>query len=165
MKEIKFIPYAESEIGDYIDEVINKFTIALIKSGVEDAATIAEKKVIGEFFPERKLNDKQFVFHIKAKDVKAIVGCIWLAARGNNELRVADIHINEAHRRLGYGMAAMNVAHEFAIRKGFSLMSLNVFDENVNAKKMYTRLGYEVIEEGNGRSEMQKKLLNKEIQP
>lgn len=162
MKEIKFVPYAESEMGDYIDEVIDKFTIALIKSGVEDAAIIAEKKVIGEFFPERKLNDKQFVFHIKAQDAKAIVGCIWLAARGNNELRVADLHIEEPYRRLGYGAAAMNAAHEFAINKGFSLMSLNVFDENVNAKKMYKQLDYEVIEESNGRTEMRKKLVCKE---
>jgi len=120
--------------------------------------------VIGEFFPERKPNDKQFVFHIKAQNAEAIVGCIWLADRGNNELRVADIHIEEPYRRLGYGTAAMNVAHEFAINKGFSLMSLNVFDENVYAKKMYKQLGYEVVEESNGRAEMRKKLVCKEKQ-
>lgn len=158
MKEIKFIPYTDSEIGDYIDDVIKKFAISLEKSGIENAAIIAENKVISEFFPGRMLNDKQFVFHIEDSITKAIVGSIWLADRGNNELRVASIDTKEPYHRLGYGTAAMNIAHEFAINRGFSVMSLNVFNENVRAKKMYEKLDYEVVEEGNGRSEMRKKL-------
>ena len=159
MKKIKLIPYAESEIDKYIDRVIEQFSVALAKTGIKNPAVIAENKVIGEFFPERKPNDKQFVFHIQDVDTGTQVGWIWLADRGNAELRVADLHIHEVNRGLGYGAASMIVAEQFAIDKGFSTISLNVFDENVVAKKMYEGLEYKVIEEINGRSEMRKNLL------
>ena len=159
MKKIKLIQYAESEIDNYIDVVIEQFSVALAKTGIQDAAVIAENKVIGEFFPGRKPNDKQFVFHIQDVDTGTQVGWIWLADRGNTELRVADLHIHEVNRGLEYGAASMIVAEQFAIDKGFLTISLNVFDENVVAKKMYERLGYKVIEEGNGRSEMHKVII------
>ena len=157
-EKINLIQYADFEIDKYIDGVIEQFSVALAKTGVKNAVVIAEKKVIGEFFPGRKPNDKQFVFHIQDVDTGTQVGWIWLADRGNAELRVADLHINEVNRGLGYGAASMIVAEQFAIDKGFSTISLNVFDENVVAKKMYEGLEYKVIEDGNGRSEMHKAL-------
>jgi ribosomal protein S18 acetylase RimI-like enzyme len=159
MKKIKLIQYTEFEIDKYIDVVIEQFSVALAKTGIKNPAVIAENKVIGEFFPGRKPNDKQFVFHIQDADTGTQVGWIWLADRGNSELRVADLHINEVNRGLGYGAASMIVAEQFAIDKGFSTISFNVFDENVVAKTMYERLGYRVVAEENGRSEMHKVLL------
>lgn len=159
MKKIKLIQYAESEIDNYIDVVIEQFSVALAKTGIQNPAVIAEHKVLGEFFPGRKSNDKQFVFHIQDADTGTQVGWIWLADRGNSELRVADLHINEVKRGLGHGAASMIVAEQFAIDKGFSTISLNVFDENLVAKKMYKGLEYKVIEEINGRSQMRKNLF------
>lgn len=61
MKKIKLIQYAESEMDNYIDRAIKQFSVALDKNGVKDIAAIAENKVIGEFFSERKINDKYYI--------------------------------------------------------------------------------------------------------
>ncbi len=156
MKNVSLTKYTEVEIGEYINDVIKRFSVAIAKAGVENAGVVAENKVVGEFFPGRKSNDKQWVFHIQNSDTQENIGWLWLADRGKGELRVADIQVDENHRQKGYATRAMIIAEELARDREFSLLSLNVFDDNEIAKKMYQRLGYSVVEEGSGRSEMHK---------
>jgi ribosomal protein S18 acetylase RimI-like enzyme len=77
-----------------------------------------------------------------------------LANRGQQELRVAALYIDAPYRHMGYGKAAMMIADKFAQKRHFSVISLNVFDENIVAKKLYSGLGYRVTKTAEGHSEM-----------
>jgi ribosomal protein S18 acetylase RimI-like enzyme len=60
---------------------------------------------------------------------------------------VMDIEIESAHRRKGYGRAAMVLAEEHTRQLGMPYLGLNVFGHNPNARALYASLGYETTSE------------------
>lgn len=160
MPVIRLQEYSNTEIEAYINSVIERFTTTIAKTGVEatQAHCIAEEKVIGVYFPNRERNDDQLVYHIYATDSATPKGWLWLAKKNQDELRVADIYIEPHDRGNGWGRAAMGAAESIALENNFSMLSLNVFNTNINAKALYLSIGYHIVESTEGKSEMQKKL-------
>ena len=73
------------------------------------------------------------------------VGLLWLAERelgGRRVYFVYDVEIDEEHRGLGYGRAAMLLAEDEARRRGLTRIELNVFGGNAVARGLYRSLGY-----------------------
>jgi RimJ/RimL family protein N-acetyltransferase len=73
------------------------------------------------------------------------VGVLWLAERDSGGRRVMfiyDVEVDEAHRGMGYGRAAMELAEEQARLRGIGRIELNVFGGNHVARKLYLSLGY-----------------------
>lgn len=157
---MQLIEYSDLEIPSYIDGVIDRFSNAITQTDVakSQARRIAETKIIGEFFPERKRNNKQLVYHIHDDITKSNIGWLWLADRGDHELRVADIFIVPMARGKGHGSEAMTKAEAIAKDKSCSVMSLHVFDKNIKAKSLYLRLGYKIVSSISGKYEMHKAL-------
>ena len=158
--KVKLIKYAASDIPEYIDGVIKRFCEALANAGMskEDSQQKASSKVLGEFFPGKKANDRQFVFHICDQSKNIIVGWLWLAQINSAELRVAEIYIDETYRRNGYGRKAMTIAEAYASQNGFNSISLNVFTANEAACALYATLAYHADKAQNGHQEMRKSL-------
>jgi len=75
------------------------------------------------------------------------IGVLWLGVRRDREdvAYVYDIHIDEPWRGQGYGRATMLAAEEFARTLGKSEIGLNVFGNNLAARKLYESLGYGVM--------------------
>jgi GNAT superfamily N-acetyltransferase len=96
-------------------------------------------------FPSGRPSPDQSVFVIEVKGTR--VGELWLGRRGDGirpaSLWVFDIHVEERHRGLGYGKAAMKLAENEARRRGLDRISLNVFGGNRPARNLYHSLGYE----------------------
>ncbi|MEO0536360.1 MAG: GNAT family N-acetyltransferase [Cyanobacteria bacterium P01_A01_bin.123] len=60
----------------------------------------------------------------------------------DNSYYVCGIAVFPEYRKQGIGTQMMKVAEAQAITKGFSKLSLIVFEQNVVAKRLYDRLGY-----------------------
>ncbi len=55
---------------------------------------------------------------------------------------VWDVSIEEAHRGMGYGRAAMELAEAEALSRGASELGLNVFGHNQVARHLYESMDY-----------------------
>ncbi len=74
------------------------------------------------------------------------VGYLWLGPSGQGEAGqwwVWDVLVDEAHRRKGYGGAAMRLAEQYAAAHGATSLGLSVFGFNAGARALYESLGYE----------------------
>jgi ribosomal protein S18 acetylase RimI-like enzyme len=73
------------------------------------------------------------------------VGILWLAEQdvgGRRGMYIYGVEIDEAHRRRGFGRAAMLLAEEEARSRGINRMGLNVFGANEVARNLYRSLDY-----------------------
>jgi ribosomal protein S18 acetylase RimI-like enzyme len=100
---------------------------------------------IAGLFPDGHASPDQSVFVIEADGMR--VGELWVTTRSDGThpaaLWVFHVHVEEAHRGLGYGKAAMVLAEDEARRRGLDRVSLNVFGGNRIARRLYRSLGYD----------------------
>ena len=80
--------------------------------------------------------------------LKALVYYLIMNADGGvsrDELKIESLAVWEKVRGRGIGTELMNRVEQLATESGYSLLSLDVVDTNVAAKKLYERLGFEVV--------------------
>lgn len=58
---------------------------------------------------------------------------------------IYSVRVRPPYRNQGIGSQLMRVAEENLIQRGFSFVTLNVGKNNLGARRLYERLGYEVI--------------------
>ena len=74
-------------------------------------------------------------------------GCLWLTEAidqrsGDKQAYVFLLYVAEPHRHRGIGTALMQHAQAWAKQKGYRQMSLQVFEDNGAAMRLYQKLGY-----------------------
>lgn len=75
------------------------------------------------------------------------MGCLWMGEAvdqrdGTKQAYVFLLYIDKAHRRQGLGTVLMDHAQSWAKQQGYRQISLQVFESNQSAFKMYSNLGY-----------------------
>lgn len=75
-------------------------------------------------------------------------GCLWLTEAidqrsGQKQAYVFLLYVAPNHRKKGIGTALMQHAQQWAKQKGYEQMSLQVFENNSAAMKLYEKLGYQ----------------------
>jgi len=58
---------------------------------------------------------------------------------------IYSVRVRPLYRNLGIGSQLMKIAEEDLIQRGFLYVTLNVGKDNLKAKQLYERLGYEVV--------------------
>lgn len=76
------------------------------------------------------------------------VGCLWMGEAidqrtGNKQAYVFLLYVAPQHRHQGLGTALMHHAQSWAKEQGYQQMSLQVFEDNEAAMKLYAKLGYQ----------------------
>lgn len=64
-----------------------------------------------------------------------------------NSWYICGVAIYPQHRGHGLGTRLMQIANQQARERGFSTLSLVVFDQNQGAMRLYERLGYTVVDQ------------------
>ncbi len=62
-----------------------------------------------------------------------------------DHLRIEALAVDAACRGLGAGSALLEASFDFARRQGFSAVRLEVVDTNINARRLYVRMGFEPV--------------------
>ena len=138
------------EFSPYIQASTESYAAELERSGAAvgaEALRVAEKQ-LGELLPEGMATPGHTFATLYDAVSKARVGFIWYGPRTWDEEAscfLYDIVIDVAHRRRGYGRAAMGRLELEARRDGLQSIVLNVFAANVIAVQLYRSLGFEVI--------------------
>jgi ribosomal protein S18 acetylase RimI-like enzyme len=109
-------------------------------------AEVARQKAETDFatiLPDGLATPAHAIFVIEADE--QTVGRLWIAERtayGARSLFIYEIEIEEEHRGLGLGRAAMLLAEDEARARGLGRIELNVFGGNDVARGLYRSLGY-----------------------
>jgi ribosomal protein S18 acetylase RimI-like enzyme len=74
--------------------------------------------------------------------------------RSPNAVRIVNVTVVEAQRGAGIGSTVLREEIESAARVGIPVR-LSVWSDNIGARRLYERLGFEVTTERNGYLEMQ----------
>lgn len=75
------------------------------------------------------------------------IGCLWVGQSinqltGARQAYIYLVYVDPAYRRQGLGRKLMNHAKSWAKEHGYAQISLQVFLQNVPARKLYDGLGY-----------------------
>ncbi len=143
MVELEIIE-SQAEIDAFKEWAATQHATSLIKSGeftiFKDAVEYARSRV-GEYF-NSKLAPQQKIYQISLMRTGQRVGVIWLSMQPPSA-RVCSIFIEETFRRKGFAKEAMRLVEDYCALAGVDFISLNVFDYNTPAMKLYRNLGYE----------------------
>ena len=74
------------------------------------------------------------------------VGIIWIGEQVRPDGLtgfVLDVQVHPDHRRRGHGKAIMVAAEDACRELGMVAIALNVFGQNLTARRLYTNLGYQ----------------------
>lgn len=149
---INIIKYpSDSEFSTKLQQEVFEFgSNSALNSGMFDTLTEAQKfarEIITDAFESNP--NKQYCFAIYSEN--NIVGCAWLRDKRNTEspteIRLSYIRIAPEHQHKGLASKAIQLLEEYAIKDGFTEMSLNVFANLPHAKKLYAQAGFTVVYE------------------
>jgi ribosomal protein S18 acetylase RimI-like enzyme len=147
LKDFKIIPITESEYNEWIIASKNTYMLLNIKNGKTKEE--AEKKANDDYhqlLPNGLLTEHSFIYSIKAND--QWVGTLWFGIRGPEDNRKAfiyDIVIDEVERVKVYGEEALKFLEGEVKKLGYNHIGLHVFGHNKVARRLYEKMGYEVM--------------------
>lgn len=104
------------------------------------------KQLRAQFLPDGLNTARHHFYMIEDPTTGKMVGGLWFMENeieGQNQFFVLDIQIDQVHRRQGYGTQAFYALEEIARNEGIATISLHVFEHNLPARGMYSKLGYE----------------------
>jgi ribosomal protein S18 acetylase RimI-like enzyme len=141
MSSEEFIPWHAQSRQEYARD---KQTQGLSE---EEANAVAEKST-RELLPNGPRSADQFLYQVVDSASQEVVGSLWWGVQRESKQALAwiyNIRIDENHRGLGYGRAAMLAAEADVKARGFTRFGLHVFGYNLAARKLYQSLGFSEI--------------------
>ncbi|RYZ97897.1 MAG: GNAT family N-acetyltransferase [Proteobacteria bacterium] len=113
----------------------------------EEARAVAEKST-STLLPQGLRSPDQYLSMVVDSISQEVVGSLWWGVQRESKEPLAwiyNIRIDEKHRSIGYGRAAMIAAEADVKGKGFTRFGLHVFGYNLAARKLYQSLGFAEI--------------------
>jgi len=169
--KIKTKLFTQQDYEKYYPELIEKFAKDLFEEegkypSLDYAKKAARQFVDSKFLPQGFKTPGHYFYHIKDHE-NNIIGLLWFYTNyhsrfyGEQEVaRICDLHVFSKYQRKGYGLAIMKLAEEILHEvHQVKTITLNVFQTNDAAYKLYRRLNYKIRNKGtDGKCEMCKVL-------
>ena len=102
------------------------------------------RKPLGLDFTDEELEKERSDYHLVCQENGEVVGCLVLAPRSGDEVRMRQVAVAPEARGRGVGRALTEFAEDFARRHGFTRMTLHA---RTTAVPFYEKLGYERVGE------------------
>lgn len=144
---VRLVPMTEEAFEDFMVISMRDQAQGQVQAGAWRAEE-ADRNINtlrSQFLPAGLATPGHFFLTIEEAATDAEVGGLWYLVEeeeGKRQLFVADIQIDEAYRRHGYGSQAFETMEETAQKMGITRISLHVFRHNHPARAMYEKLGY-----------------------
>jgi len=121
----------------------------------------------GEYVHFRRLFQDAFEFALQGRSIlwvaelegKGVIGQLFIQlfsgrrelADGHNRAYIYGFRIKPPYRRAGLGRRMMDIVEKELVSLGYQTVTLNVGQNNPDARRLYERLGYQVIASEPGR--------------
>jgi ribosomal protein S18 acetylase RimI-like enzyme len=146
---IRLCKMSEVEYEVYYKQSVQSLAEELTRAGgfsFQDALVAARRSFVS-LLPEGSPNAiDQYLYTLLEGEQK--IGVLWFGIkrdRSKPEAYVWDIVIEQSYRGKGYGKQAMFALEEEVKALGLSRISLNVFEHNVKARRLYEQLNYNTV--------------------
>lgn len=100
------------------------------------------RKPLGMVYTPEQLAEEATETHVIAVADAKVVGVLLLKRISDKKLKMRQFAVDDAFQGQGIGSALVAFAEDFAIEKGFSIITLNA---RMTAVPFYERLGYDVV--------------------
>ena len=150
-KTVTLVPMAEDEFEAYLEWAIPEYAADKVRSGAwtKSEALQRSEEQHRELLPQGLHTPGQFLFSVHDPRLAENVGMVWFALLRDTPGQPAFLYqflIDEAHRRQGYGLAALRALEAKVQGLGAGALWLHVFGHNVAARALYEKAGYEVLD-------------------
>ena len=141
---------SEEAFADYAEHSSPNYARDKVASGEWSEETALEKarQLFEEMLPQGKDTPDNYFYEIVDEWDDKTVGMLWFTIRehaGQKAAYVVDIIIDDEHQRKGHASRAFRALEDKVRALGLTGIGLNVFGNNVNAHRLYARLGYEPV--------------------
>jgi RimJ/RimL family protein N-acetyltransferase len=138
----------ESDYSKWLEVSVKEYAEDHARAGgfSQQSALEQARKEFASLLPNGTSTKDHYLYSVVDNESSQKVGVIWFAINrpGNPDIAfIYDIRIDDSHRGEGYGTAAMLLLESKVKELGKNKIMLHVFAHNVEAKKLYEKLGYE----------------------
>lgn len=126
-----------------------------------DSSDLPELEWGGEYVHFRRLFQDAYEYAQQGRSIlwvadlseKGVIGQLFIQlfsgrrelADGHNRAYIYGFRIKPAYRRAGLGQRMMEIAEQELISLGYQIVTLNVGQNNPDARRLYEKLGYKVV--------------------
>lgn len=110
----------------------------------EDFSPHLNERVKLSYFAEKITNN---AITFCAKDSHKLVGLISCYYNNGSYGFINHVSVHSKYKGLGIAKTLMNMCIDYAIENFYSIIILKVFSENEAAIKLYTKLGFKIIDD------------------
>ena len=146
---VRLRPLRQDEFADWRRRTNDWYAADMVAhAGLTEAEARAKAEADAASYPQTVDAEGHAVFAVEDEETADVVGSVWFAERRSSGVPRAWVYalqIDEAHRRRGYGRAAMELVEAEARRRGLDRVELNVFGGNERARALYRSLGYDEL--------------------
>jgi predicted GNAT family N-acyltransferase len=143
-ENIFYISFIKQEMKKLIDEI----NIRLITFGTKEYDAEVKlrddtlRKPLGLSLYDEDLSKEINDYHIGAFIGKDLVGIVILTRLNNDEMKMRQMGVDEAHRGIGIASSLIQFAETFCINAGYRKIVLSA---RAQVKQLYENLGYKTI--------------------
>jgi ribosomal protein S18 acetylase RimI-like enzyme len=146
--EVQIRSMTQEEFGTFRERAIRQYAAEHVRAGnwsPERAEELAAKET-DELLPDG-LNTAGMLFLVGESRTNSVVGVAWVALHreGCEGAWIYDIEVAREHRGHGYGHALLRATEREVEKHGGTSIGLNVFGDNVVARRLYEAAGYDTI--------------------
>jgi ribosomal protein S18 acetylase RimI-like enzyme len=146
---VELIPMEPSDFERFRRRTIPSYAQAKVAAGEWSAAEAAERAdaELGRLLPQGVVTARNHLLVVTSTEDGRRVGELWVAERQVGERKIAmilDLYIEETERRRGFGKQSLLRVESFARQLGCAEVRLQVFGDNLAARKLYEGSGYSI---------------------
>ncbi len=137
----EFVPYEDADAHHYAEN--------MVRAGFwsSDGAFNKAKNIHANLLPDGVHTNDHLFFVIEDTQTRDPIGVIWLFIDQGTQPPsgfIYDLLLHAQFRGQGMGKQAMLALEQKAKELGLASLALNVFEDNLVAKSLYTSLGYAI---------------------
>jgi ribosomal protein S18 acetylase RimI-like enzyme len=136
----------QGEFDGYLGWVVPDYARELERNGkaAGDAAMVASRASFDGVLPHGVATDGQTLLVAEDPEDGDRVGLLWFGPSTDDAAAawIYDITVDEDRRGQGWGRAIMRAFEDEALARGYRRAGLNVYGDNLVARRLYESLGY-----------------------